>query len=96
MIKNSTKESVDYSQFSIAKLADIIHQDWKKLPRGGRELSQHPAGHYLMAMFNLEEITDKYGCDSGSSVVSYFLSNATGWRGDVARQVKAELNKRLK
>ena len=34
-----------------------------------------------------------YFYDSMASVVAYFLSNATGWRGDDARRLKAELKK---
>jgi hypothetical protein len=37
------------------------------------------------------EPDEMYGYDTGKSVVLYFLSNATSWRGEVARRVKAEL-----
>jgi hypothetical protein len=37
-----------------------------------------------------------YLCDSASSVVMYFLSNATTWRGPDARRIKAELNGMLR
>jgi hypothetical protein len=46
---------------------------------------------YLEAMQSLDRITDDYYADSGKSVVLYFLSNATTWRGDDARRIKAEL-----
>jgi hypothetical protein len=46
---------------------------------------------YLQAMFSLGSITDDYGCDSAKSIVLYFLSNATTWRGPDARRIKAEL-----
>jgi hypothetical protein len=36
------------------------------------------------------------GFDSARSVVLYFLSNASSWRGDVAKRVKAELKAHLK
>jgi hypothetical protein len=45
----------------------------------------------LEAMLSLEFITDSYHYDSADSVVRYFLSNASTWRGDTARRVKAEL-----
>ena len=48
---------------------------------------------YLGAMFSLDKITDPYGADSGKSIVLYFLSNATTWRGETAKRVKAELKK---
>jgi hypothetical protein len=42
-------------------------------------------------MQSLQGINDAYGYDSGKSIVLYFLSNATSWRGDNARRIKAEL-----
>jgi hypothetical protein len=50
----------------------------------------------LNAMSSLESIKDTYGMDSGYSIVAYFLSNASQWKSDVARMVKAELKRRLK
>jgi len=44
----------------------------------------------------LDKITDNYIEDSGVSVVLYFLSNATTWRGDDARRIKKELNDLVK
>jgi hypothetical protein len=70
------------------KIAAEIKSDWKKVYFG--------AVPYLEAMFSLDKITDNYGADSGVSVVSYFLANAQGWKGDVARRVKKELNNMLK
>lgn len=46
---------------------------------------------YLEAMATLDEITDPYGYDRGEDIVRYFLANATTWRGETARRVKAEL-----
>jgi hypothetical protein len=46
---------------------------------------------YLDAMRSLNSINDDYYSDSAKTIVIYFLSNATTWRGDTARQVKAEL-----
>ena len=50
---------------------------------------------YLEAMFTLSSIEDNYFCDSGKSIVNYFLANAGTWRGEVARRVKAELKAML-
>lgn len=77
-----------YSGLSLRNIADIIRGDWKKV--------NYAAQPYLDAMSGLETIADNYFADSGYSVVAYFLSNATGWRGPVAKEVKKELNKRLK
>ena len=48
---------------------------------------------YLDAMSTLDSIEDNYMFDSGKSVVLYFLSNASTWRGETAKRVKAELKK---
>ena len=64
-------------------IAAEISQDWKK-PYFG-------AVPYLQAMSTLDSVEDNYIHDSGKSIVLYFLSNATTWRGETARRVKAEL-----
>ena len=48
---------------------------------------------YLNAMYELESINDSYYHDSAKSVVLYFLSNATTWKGETAREIKKELKK---
>lgn len=67
----------------IREIANEIIGDWKK-PYFG-------AVPYLRAMKELRTPQDKYGFDSGQSIVVYFLSNATTWRGETARRVKKEL-----
>ena len=44
-------------------------------------------------MRDLETIDDNYINDSGKSVVLYFLANASTWRGEDAKRIKAELKK---
>lgn len=46
---------------------------------------------YLAAMETIYRISDRYGQDSASSIVNYFLANAAGFRGEHARRLKAEL-----
>ena len=48
------------------------------------------------AMHDLETINDRYGEESGRTIVSYFLSNAKTWRGEDARRIKAELKEMVK
>ena len=67
----------------IYQIAREIHEDWQKPYYG--------AVPYLEAMNEISSINDKYYFDDGKSVVLYFLSNATTWRGDKARAIKAEL-----
>jgi len=51
---------------------------------------------YLNGMLELISIDDKYFFDDGKSVVLYFLSNASGFRGNLARKLKAELKELIK
>lgn len=72
---------------ALYQYAAEIKQDWKKV--------SPYAEPYLDAMYELESINDSYYLDSARSVVLYFLSNATGWRGDTARRIKSELKAML-
>ena len=73
---------------NLSEIAREIRKDWTKVYFG--------AVPYLDAMGTLNSITDSYGFDSGKSIVAYFLANAGTWRGEVARNIKKELNKMLK
>ena len=67
--------------------ADIYH-NW---PRA----SIH-ALPYIHAMRHLNTMRDSYGADSATTIITYFLSNATHWRGPEAQRIKAELRDLLK
>ena len=69
-------------------IADDITAHWPNVYFG--------AVPYLQAMRRLNAINDNYGMDSAKSVVLYFLSNATTWRGADARRIKAELREMVK
>lgn len=74
----------------------------RSLSQIGAEISDnwHPvhytAAPYLNAMRHLTTIHDKYLLDSGKSIVLYFLANASTWKGDTARRIKAELRQMVK
>jgi len=68
---------------TLSAIAAEIRADWKK-PYFG-------AVPYIDAMRQLDSISDKYYEDDARGIVLYFLANATSWRGDTARRVKAEL-----
>lgn len=68
----------------ISQYAKEIFEDWK--------VPSPYAMPYLNAMQEINQVHDMYHLDTASSVVLYFLSNAKGWRGPAARQVKKELN----
>lgn len=70
-------------------IAREIRRDW------GSKVN-FAAKPYLDAMGDLEDIKDNYGADSARSVVAYFLSNSSSWRGETAKRVKAELRKLIK
>jgi hypothetical protein len=69
-------------------IASDIRKDWKNVNYGAKP--------YLSAMASLESINSMYGYDSAKSVVMYFLSNASAWRGDTAKAIKAELKAMIK
>jgi len=69
-------------------IASEIRADWSNVYFGAKP--------YLEAMSSLTSVSDNYYYDSGDSVVRYFLANATTWRGETARAVKAELKGMLK
>jgi hypothetical protein len=68
-------------------IAADIRRNWPKVYFG--------AVPYLDAMSDLTTTSDRYFEDSGDSIVRYFLSNATTWRGPEARRIKAELKAML-
>ena len=79
---------MNLENFSISDIAALIRKDWKKV--------NYAAKPYLEAMQSLHSVRSSVGYDTGKSVVLYFLSNASSWRGDVAKAVKLELKNRTK
>lgn len=50
---------------------------------------------YISAMRELDNITDRYGIESGYEIVSRCLCNLQHFRGAAARRIKAELQDHL-
>lgn len=73
---------------NLSEIAQEIRKDWEK-PYFG-------AIPYLEAMSCLSSVSDRYGYDSGESIVLYFLSNASTWRGENAKRIKGELKGLIK
>lgn len=71
----------------LSTIASEVRATWPKV--------NYAAAPYLDAMQVLYSIDDHYGYDSADMIVRYFLSNATGWRGEDARRIKAELKAML-
>jgi len=79
---------INLSDMSLSQIAKVISNDWQKV--------NFAALPYLNAMRSLETVSDSYAWDSGRSIVAYFLANASTYRGELARDIKKELNKRIK
>ena len=70
------------------QIAADIRKAWEK-PYFG-------AVPYLEAMGSLSSINDNYFDDSARSIVMYFLANASTFRGEQAKALKAELKAMIK
>lgn len=71
-------------QRKVYEIAQDIRRDW------GIKVN-FAAKPYLAAMLSLESKKDMYGADSGDSIILYFLTNASSYRGETAKRLKAEL-----
>jgi len=76
------------SEMKINEIAYLIEANWTKV--------NFAAEPYLMAMFSITDIDQNYGYDSAKTIIRYFLSNASQFKGTIARDIKKELNKRIK
>ena len=65
------------------EIAAEIRKDWRNISR--------PARPYRDAMADLTSISDYFYADPGREIVARFLCNASSWRGETARRIKAEL-----
>ena len=84
----------DLTTLTLHELAWLVKRDWKKV--------NYAAAPYLDAMLTLDSVNDTYVADSGSSIVRYFLCNATSYSARTSnglvepKALKAELNRRVK
>lgn len=89
-----TKESV--KSMTLSELARLIRRTWRKGIRGSTtNLSPH-AEPYVGSMSQCDAIDERFYAEGIRESVLRFLCNAQTWRGEVARLVKAELNRRAK
>lgn len=80
---------MDFTNMTLAQIASEIRKDWAK-PYFG-------AVPYLNSLASLDTMKDEgFGFDMPNEQILYFLSNASSWRGETARTVKAELKRRMK
>lgn len=73
---------------TIRAIAQDIKTEWKKVYFG--------AVPYLDAMLSLNDKTSNFYGDSAETIVIYFLSNASTFRGERAKELKAELKQIIK
>lgn len=81
---------MDKTKRTFAEIAKEIKTTWKNVYFGAKP--------YLDAMATIHS-TDKnatYIMESADTIVRYFLANATYWKGDDARRIKAELKNMIK
>ena len=72
----------------IYEVASDIQREWKKV--------NYAAEPYLRAMHSLNDKNSTFGYDSAKSIVNYFLSNASQFKGEKARDLKNELKAIIK
>jgi hypothetical protein len=66
-------------------IASEIQKDWPVINNAG-------ARDALECMKKMGVVTAQFGADpNGYGVIGAFLTNAIGWRGEVARRIKKEL-----
>lgn len=82
--RTGSKKVAENGLRPIYEIAADIKKEW-----GGKV--NFGAAPYLDAMMYLSTTNDYFYSDSGQLIVSYFLSNASSFRGDRAKELKAEL-----
>lgn len=70
---------------TLKDIARDIRANWKAI-------SNSAAKDALRCMESMGAITEPFGLDpNGNAVVTVFLGNSMGWRGEIARRIKKEL-----
>ena len=72
----------------VYKIAEDILNDWNRI--------NYAARPYLAAMLTINNEHENYGQDTAKSIILYFLSNASSYRGSKAKELKNELKTLIK
>jgi hypothetical protein len=88
-LKDTTMKKAKIDVRPMSEIIKDIRKDWGAKMYFG-------AVPYFKAMESLTSVNGSYGADSGKSIILYFLSNASTWKGETARKVKLELNQMCK
>lgn len=80
----------DLRQADLLQIVSAIYEDWDDV--------DPYADQYLRALdlHDCRALGDRVGNETAELQIRYFLANAGGWHGPVARAVKAELWRRLR
>ena len=73
---------------AINVIAQDIKIEWKTV--------NYAAKPYLYAMYELTDKNSRYGYDSAEGIILRFLGNASTFRGQRAKELKAELKQHIK
>ena len=89
----TTATATDLRSATETEIVDLIRTDWRTMSASSRAyydamLDQNALG--------LSWVTDAYYADGRGEIAYRFLGDATSWRGETARAVKAEMKRRLK
>jgi hypothetical protein len=88
IMSEESNEIDNLSSMPWRQLISLIRKDWKNVYFG--------AEPYLQALESMSSERSNYMFESGQVMILYFLSNASTWKGPVAKAVKAELKRRSK
>lgn len=86
MVQNINKQN----KRTFAEIAREIKQTWKNVYFGAEPYLQ------AMATINSSDKNASYMLETAEDIVIYFLANATYWRGEDAKRIKAELKSMIK
>ena len=86
MVQNTNKQN----KRTFAEIAREIKQTWKNVYFGAKPYLQ------AMATINSSDKNAPYMLETAEDIVIYFLANATYWRGEDAKRIKAELKSMVK
>jgi len=88
LITIKTNNMQTFNTRPVYKIAEDILNDWTA--------PHFAARPYLAAMLTINSHCENYGQDTAKSIILYFLSNATNYRGSKAKELKKELKTLIK
>jgi hypothetical protein len=93
-VTNPIVDAETIKGYLLQEIAIVIENTWKNAK--GESTINFAAKPYLDALHALNGMGDNYGAENSKGIVLYFLANASAYRGEQAKIVKAELKRRTK